>query len=86
MTESVYNFIEQFILNDGIHKNLFFLYIQTVCFEKEFKKKMQKILKWEHQHILLQHNFILLNSVMKKWKNKYSVYTVSVPAVHVNKI
>ena len=86
MNEPVYNFIEQSTLNNRIHKNPFLLHVQAVCSEKGFKKKMQKILKWGHQHILPQHNSVLLNSVVKKWKDEYSVCTVSVSAVCVNKI
>ena len=45
MTESVYNFIKQFTLNNETYKNLFLLHVQTVCSEKDFKEKTQKILK-----------------------------------------
>ena len=86
MAEPAYNFIRQFMLNNKTHKNPFLLHVQTACSRKDFKEKTQKILKWRHQHILFQHNSVLLDSVMKKWKNKYSVYTVSVPAVCANKI
>ena len=44
----MYNFIEQFILNNEIYKNSFFLHVQTVYSRKGFKEKMQKILKWKH--------------------------------------
>ena len=86
MAEPVYDFIGQSTLDDGTHKNPFFLHVQAACFRKGFKEKTQEILKWGHQHILPQHNPVLLNSVMKKWKNKYPVCTVSVPAVYANKI
>ena len=52
MAELVYNFIEQFMLNNETHKNSFLLHVQAACFRKDFKKKTQKILKWGHQHIL----------------------------------
>ena len=66
MTELVYDFIGQSMLNDGTHKNLFLLHVQAACSEKGFKEKMQEILKWGHQHILPQHNSVLLDSVVKK--------------------
>ena len=45
MAELAYNFIEQFTLNNGTHKNFFFLHVQAADFKKNFKKKTQKILK-----------------------------------------
>ena len=41
MTELMYDFIKQFILNDETHKNSFFLHVQTVCSEKDFKKNAE---------------------------------------------
>ena len=65
------------MFTDGMIKTAFFIYVQNICIRKNFKNKIQIILKWVHDHQLSQNNFILMNDVAKKWKDDMSVCTAS---------
>ena len=75
MTEPAFDFIQQPMFINDMIKTAFLIHVQNACTEKNFKNKIQTILKWVHDHQLPQNNSILMDSVAKKWKDDMLICT-----------